>query len=251
MAGFGVVAGRQGGREQVAVVLFAGRGGLGGPDRVQHGQVIGVGEGLVAGLGGRVLLAVMVQHRGQHAERRGRRGGRGGRGGDAGSFGMNLVVPGQLGSRPRAGYRVGAFGGDGEHVGEVGVGAAGQGDVGVLAVLGPGDHRQAGVHGAALGGVVGDRVAELGVAVVRRTGTARPVQRRCPVRGSASRARRTIRPCSGDGVDAEQVAVGQRAAGLACLDVVVVAGADDQVAAGWPGCRPAMVTAGPCGRCPG
>jgi hypothetical protein len=41
------------------------------------------------------------------------------------------------------------------------VGAPGQGDVGVLAVLGPGDHRQSRVDGAALGGVVGDRVAEL------------------------------------------------------------------------------------------
>ena len=79
---------------------------------------------------------------------------------------MNLVVPGQLGGRPRAGGRVGAFGGDGEHVGDVGVGAAGQGDVGVLAVLGSGDHRQAGVDGAALGGVVGDRVAEFGVTVI-------------------------------------------------------------------------------------
>ena len=79
---------------------------------------------------------------------------------------MNFVVPGQLGSWPRAGGGVGAFGGDGEHVGEVGVGAAGQGDVGVLAVLGAGDHGQAGVDGAALGGVVGDRVAEFGVMVI-------------------------------------------------------------------------------------
>ena len=50
------------------------------------------------------------------------------------------------------------------------------------------------------------------------------------MRGSASRARRTSRPFRGDGVDAEQVAVGQGAAGLARLDGVVVAGADDQVA---------------------
>ena len=220
--------------QQVLVVLLAGRGGLGGPDRVQHGQVVGVGEGLVAGLGGRVLLAVVVQHRGEHAERRGRRGWRGGRGGEAGSFGMNLVVPGQLGSRPRAGYRVGAFRGDGEHVGEVGVGAAGQRDVGVLAVLGAGDHRQAGVHGAALGGVIGDRVAELGFPVMRvqeRPGgpPALPGPR-VGVQGAADE-----QALSGDGVDAEQVAVGQRAAGLARLDVVVVAGADDQVAWAGPG----------------
>jgi hypothetical protein len=35
---------------------------------------------------------------------------------------------------------------------------------------------------------------------------------------------------AGDGLDAEQVAVGQRPAGLAGLDAMVVAGADDQVA---------------------
>ena len=232
VAGFGAVAGRQGGREQVPIVLLAGRGGLGGPDRVQQGQVIGVGERLVAGLGGRELLAVMVQHRGEHAERRARQGRRGGRGGIVRSFGMNLVVPGQLGSPPRAGCGVGAFRGDGEHVGEVGVGAAGQGDVGVLAVLGAGDHRQAGVHGAALGGVVGDRIAEFGDTVAGVPGKARAVHRRCPVRGSASTARRTISPPAGDGLDAEQVAVGERAAGaFPRLDGAVVAGADDQVTA--------------------
>ena len=60
---------RQGGHEQVLVPLLAGRGGLGGPDRVQHGQVVGVGESLLAGLGGGVLLAVAVQDGGQHAQR--------------------------------------------------------------------------------------------------------------------------------------------------------------------------------------
>ena len=73
------------------------------------------------------------------------------------------VVAGQLGGRARARRRVGELGGQGEHVGDVGVGAAGQGDVGVLAVLGAGDHRQAGVHGAALRGVVGDRIAQFGI----------------------------------------------------------------------------------------
>jgi hypothetical protein len=43
VAGFGVVAGGQGGGEQVAVAMFAGRGGLGGPDGVQDGEVVGVG----------------------------------------------------------------------------------------------------------------------------------------------------------------------------------------------------------------
>jgi hypothetical protein len=73
------------------------------------------------------------------------------------------------GHRPEAliaqGRACSARWGDGEYVGDVGVGAAGQGDVGVLAVLGAGDHRQAGVDGAALGGVVGDGVAEFGVTV--------------------------------------------------------------------------------------
>src|SRR5580704_8339851 len=41
-----------------------------------------------------------------------------------GPFGSYLVVPGQLGSWPRAGDQVGAVRGDGEHLGEVGVGDA-------------------------------------------------------------------------------------------------------------------------------
>ena len=43
VAGLPAVAGRQGVHQQVAVGLVAGRGGLGGPDRVQDGQVVGVG----------------------------------------------------------------------------------------------------------------------------------------------------------------------------------------------------------------
>ena len=105
----------------------------------------------------------------------------------------------------------------GEHVGEVGVGAAGQRDVGVLAVLGAGDHGQAGVHGAALGGVVGDRVAELGILVAGveegAGGPAALAGARVGVQGAADE-----QAVPGDGVDAEQVAVGQGAAGLACLD---------------------------------
>ena len=110
------VAGRQDAHQQVPVLLVAGWGGLGGPDRVQDGQVVCVGQGLVAGLGGRALLAVAVQHAGQRCARR---GGPGGRGTNAVSFGMNLVIAGQLGSRTRAGHRVGPVRGRGEHVGEV------------------------------------------------------------------------------------------------------------------------------------
>ena len=50
------------------VALVAGGGGLGGPDRVQQGEVVGVGQGLVSCLGGGVLLAVAVQHAGQDGE---------------------------------------------------------------------------------------------------------------------------------------------------------------------------------------
>ena len=81
-------------REQVPVALLAGRAGLGGPDRVQQGQVVGVGEGLAAGLAGRVLLAVMVYDRSEHAQRRARCGRSGGGSGDVGPFGINFVVPG-------------------------------------------------------------------------------------------------------------------------------------------------------------
>ena len=128
VAGWSAVAGRQGVHQLVAVGLVPGRGGLGGPDRVQDGQVVGVGQGLAAGLGGGVLLAVAVQHAGQHGQRV-RRGG-GGSGRAAAGDGGAAVVAGELGGRARAGGRVGDLGSQREHVGEVDVGAAGQCDVG-------------------------------------------------------------------------------------------------------------------------
>jgi hypothetical protein len=64
VAGWPSVSGRQGVHEQGMVSLVPDGADLGGPDRVQDGQVVGVGQGLVAGLGGRVLLAVAVQHPG-------------------------------------------------------------------------------------------------------------------------------------------------------------------------------------------
>ena len=105
------VAGRQAGREQVLVALLAGGRGLGGPDGVQDRQVIGAGQGAVPVLGGGEELAVSFQDGGQHGQRLAGRGGRGGRGGGAGSFGLDLVVAGQLGRGPGAGDGVGALGG--------------------------------------------------------------------------------------------------------------------------------------------
>ena len=170
-------------------------------------------------------------------------GAAGGRGGTAGPFGSDLSYRASSGAGRGPGAGSARLGRHGEHVGDVGVGAAGQRDVGVLAVLGAGDHRQAGVHGAALGGVVGDRVAELGILVAGvqevPVGPAALPGLRVGVQRAADE-----QPVRGDGVDAEQVAVGQGPAGLAGLDAVVVAGADDQVA-GAGQAPSAMVTAGP------
>jgi hypothetical protein len=233
VAGLPAVAGRQRAHQQVAVALVAGGGGLGGPDRVQDGQVVGVGQGLVAGLGGRALLAVAVQYPGQHGQRLPWRCGGGGSGLGAGSGGA-AVVAGKFGGRARAGDRVGSFRRCGEDVGGVDVGAAGQGDVGMVAVLRAGDHREAGGHCAALGGVVGDRVPELGVFVgVEQEVSVGPAALpggRVGVQGPADQ-----QPAGGDGLDAEKIAVGEGPAGLARLGGVVVAGADDQVTRDGPG----------------
>ena len=88
------------------------------------------------------------------------------------------------------------------------------------------------MHGAALGGVVGDRVAQFGILVeVERevpVGPAALPGARVGVQGAAH-----DQAVPGDGLDAEQVAVGQRAPGFPGLGGVVVAGADDQVS--WAG----------------
>jgi hypothetical protein len=62
VAGLSLVFRPQAGHQKVPVLLLAGRGGLGGPDRVQDGQVVGVGQGLLPGLGRGGLLAISVQH---------------------------------------------------------------------------------------------------------------------------------------------------------------------------------------------
>ena len=210
------------------VLLLAGGRGFGGPDGVQDGQVIGVGQSTVPVLGGGQELAVSFQDGGEHGQRFAGRGGWGGGGRNARSFGMNIVVTGQFGCGAGARGGVGALRGQGEHVGQVDGGAAGQGDVGVLAVLGAGDHGEAGGHGAALRDVIGDRVAELGVleACVEELlgGPAALPGNRVGVQRAAD-----DQPGGGDGLDAEQVAVGEGAAGLPRLDRMVVAGADDHV----------------------
>ncbi len=80
-----------------------------------------------------------------------------------------------------------------------------------------------------LGGVIGDRVAQFGIFIVSEqevaVGPAALAGARVGVQGPAD-----DQAFAGDGVDAEQVAVGQGAAGLPGLDGAVVAGGDDQVA---------------------
>ena len=101
--------------------------------------------------------------------------------------------------------------------------------LGVLAVFAAGDHRQAGVHGAALGGVVGDRVAELGPGVVPvQEGPGGPAA--LPGARVGAEGPADDQAAGGNGLYAEQVAVGQGAAGFPGLGGVVVAGADDEVA---------------------
>jgi hypothetical protein len=190
------------------VALIPGRAGLGGPDRVQDGQVVDVGQGLVAGLGGRKQLPVAAQHPGQHGQRLSRRGGSR----ESAGPGDAAVVAGKLRSRTWARGRVSGLGRHGEHVGRVDVSTTAKRNVGVLPVLRPGDHGQAGVDGAALGGVVGDRVSELGIFVVVEqevsVGPAALPGGRVGVHGPADE--QAVR---GDGLDAEQVAVGERPAG--------------------------------------
>ena len=99
----------------------------------------------------------------------------------------------------------------------------------MLAIFGPGDDGQPGVHGATLRGVVGDRVTQLRFLKVR-------VQETLVCREALARVRVGVQGAAheqglpGDGFDAQQVAVGQGPAGFACFDGVIVAGGYDQVA---------------------
>jgi len=98
----------------------------------------------------------------------------------------------------------------------------------VLAVLGAGDHRQPGVHGTALRGVIGDGVPPARRLRSSRTGTGGRSSGAARGRVGVQRPA-DDQPVSGDGLDAQQVAVGQGAAGFAGFERVVVAGTDDQV----------------------
>ena len=72
-----LLAGSRGerGLEQGAVAPLAGGGGLGGPHRVQDGQVVGVGQGLLPCLGRGLPGAVAAgDDLGEHAHRAGRPG---------------------------------------------------------------------------------------------------------------------------------------------------------------------------------
>jgi hypothetical protein len=98
----------------------------------------------------------------------------------------------------------------------------------VRAVLGAGDHGQPGGHGAALGDVVGDRTAQLGILIkVEQEVSVGPAA--LPGGWVSVQRAGHDQPPAGDGIDAEKVAVSQGPAGLPRLDSVVVAGADDQV----------------------
>ena len=63
------VAGRERGHDQVAVAVVAGGCGFGGPDRVEDGQVVGVGQVALPDRGGGQLGAVAVEDVGEHGDR--------------------------------------------------------------------------------------------------------------------------------------------------------------------------------------
>src|SRR5207253_4230388 len=106
-----------------------------------------------------------------------------------------------VGGGARAGGGVGDLGRGSEHVGEVDLGAAAQRDVRVLAVLAAGDHGQAGGHGAALGGVVGDRISQFRIfAVVEHEVPAGPAA--LPAGRVGIQRAADEQAVAGDGVDA-------------------------------------------------
>ena len=118
------VAGRERGHDQVAVAVVAGVAGFGGPDRVQDGEVVGVGEVALPGLRGGQLGAVAVEDVGEYGDRFPRvRAARSGEqaawpGRYPVAFLPDVFVAVQLGGGPGAGLRVGGPGRGGEHEGQ-------------------------------------------------------------------------------------------------------------------------------------
>jgi len=63
------VPGRERGRDELAVAVVAGGLGFDGPDRVEDGQVVGVGQVAAPGLGSGEFGAVAAENVGQHGDR--------------------------------------------------------------------------------------------------------------------------------------------------------------------------------------
>ena len=162
------MAGRQRGHDQLPILVVPGGFSFGGPDGVEGGQVVGVGQVSLPGRGGGLFGAVAAEDVGEHGDRLAlanlvwlcawRWWCR-----VSGAFASDMVVAVQFGGGPGARCRVGGPGRGGEYERQVDVGAAGHGRVEPLPVLGAGDQRDAGVDGRALGGVPGDRVGEVEV----------------------------------------------------------------------------------------
>ena len=179
------------------------------------------------------LGAIASEHVGEHRDRLSRVRGAGpalrrGGGQEALAFPADAFVPVQFGGGPGAGCRVGGPGRGGEDERQVGVGAAGHRRVEPLPVLVPGDDRDPGVHGGALGGMPGDRVGQVAGPVA---GVAERLRGKPPLPGRRVRLEQAADhdATAGDGLDSQDVPVGQAPSRLARLYLVVVAAADDQI----------------------
>ena len=189
---------------------------------MEDGQVVGVGQVALPGRGGGQLGAVAAEDVGEHGDRLARVGtarvaAAGWPGRVSGAFAAEAVVAVEFGGGPGAGLRVGGPGRGGEHERQVGVGAAGHRRVQPLPVLGAGDQRDPGVHGGALGGVPGDRVGQVSglVAGVAERPVGEPPLPGGPVRVEEAADHDAA---AGDGLDPQDVPVGQGPARLARLD---------------------------------
>src|SRR3954451_118583 len=194
--------------------------------------MVGDGQVTAPGFDGGQFGAVAAEDVGQYGDRlarlryAGTRCGLGG--GESLLFAPDAVVAPEFGGGPGAWPGVGGACRGGEDVGEVGVGAAGHSRVEALPVFGAGEQRNAGVHSGALGGVPGDCVGKIGCLV---PGVAEGPAGEAPLASSRVGAEHPADhdAAAGDGLDPQHVTVGQGSAGFACLEVVIVGPADDQV----------------------